>query len=175
MASFKIFNKVTDGGTCEYDMQEQVDKMLRDHKFEVIKREPGYGWKKVELPKIVLREFRVPEVGRISDHVLLINNRRAINFECKLDDIGGVIKQAADHLRWCDYSIIIMPPDSNYVANSYKQELIEKGIGLFYWFKGLGLFEFILPKFNRNKDKELREKIINRIKESEPHPVLFQR
>jgi hypothetical protein len=86
-----------------------------------------------------------------------------------------VIKQAEDHLKWADYSIIIMPPDSNYIANSYKSEIIEKGLGLFYWFKDLGLYEFILPRYNRNKDKELRKKIINRIKESEPHPVLFER
>lgn len=173
MASFRIFNRVTNGGTSENDMQEQVDKILKQHKIEDFARDPVYGWKKIEIPKIVLREFRVPEVGRISDHVLLINNRRVINFECKLDDIGGVIRQAKDHLRWCDYSIIIMPPDSRYVANSYKQELIEKGIGLFYWFKDLGLYEFILPKFNRNKDRDLRRKIIQRIKNSQPEPKLL--
>jgi len=174
MASFRIYNKITYSAS-EYEMQKQIDEMLRQHKIEDIKRVPGYGWERVELPKIVLREFRVPEVGRISDHIMLINNRRAINFECKLDDIGGVINQAKDHLKWADYSIIVMPPDSSYVANDYKIEIINSGLGLFYWFKDLGLYEFILPKFNRNKDKELRKKIINRIIESEPHPVLFQR
>jgi len=151
------WNRITKGVT-EWEMQEQVDAFLREYKFQHWNGE----WY-TELPKIVLREFRVPEVNRISDHVVLLNKRRVVNFECKLDDIGVVIKQAKDHLRWCDYSIIVIPPDRRYIANSYKLDCIRSGIGLYYWFKDIGMFEFMLPDFNRKKDMELRGKIIKRI------------
>lgn len=157
------WHKVSDIAS-EYDMQVQVDEFLNKHQFRNIGVD---GWWR-DLPKIVLREFRVPEIGRISDHVLLINNRRVVNIECKLDDIAGVICQAQDHLKWCDYSIICMPPDGRYIPTKYIKEIIEKGIGLWYWFKDIGIFEFINPKFNRNKDKELRKKIISRVNEKNP-------
>lgn len=157
------YHKISSGAS-EETMQEQVDKFLQGYKF--VKITDQFPFKK-ELPKIVLREFRVPEVGRISDHVVLLNKRRVVNLECKLDDIGGVIRQAEDHLAWCDYSIVIMPPDGRYLANSYKTELIRKGIGLWYWFKGIGIFEFILPSYNRKKDSQKRETIIKRIMERE--------
>ena len=89
------------GVMSEFEMQEQVDLFLKE---QIFLNKTGPIW--TEMPKIVLREFRVPEVGRISDHVLLINNKRAINIECKLEDIEGVIRQAKDHLGWCDYSVI---------------------------------------------------------------------
>ena len=157
MNLLNYYNKITNNAS-EYEMQEQIDKFLKEQKFR-----KWNGWQYEELPKVVIREFRVPEVGRISDHVLLINNRRVVNFECKLDDVGTVIRQAKDHLKWCDYSVIIMPPDSRYIANNYKAECIREGIGLYYWFKDIGLFEFILPDFNRKKDLKLRSEIIGRV------------
>ena len=60
--------------------------------------------------------------------------------------------------------LYVIPPDSNYVAPKYIQEAIEGGIGIWYLFKNIGVFEFVYPKFNRNKNKELRAKIIRRIK-----------
>lgn len=151
-------------------MQESIDGFLKSCKF--------YNYVdvyKVEVPTIVLREFSVPEVNRRSDHILLINRRRVVNIECKLDDITTVIKQAKDHLRWCDYSIICLPPDGLYVSNSYKKQILDEGIGLWYWFKNIGVFEFILPAYNRKKDLELRKKIINRVLEYEPKPNLFEK
>ncbi len=142
----------------EDEMQEQVDNFLKQQKY--VKWD---GYSRINLNKIILREFRVPEIGRISDHVMLIGNNRVINVECKLDNIGGVIKQAEDHLQWCDYSVICLSVDSNYIANSYKIKIIEKGIGLWYLVKDIGVFEFILPAFNRKKNLELRKKIIDRI------------
>lgn len=152
------YNKVTKYAS-EYEMQEQIDLFLKQQTFR-----KWNGWQYEELPKIVLREFRIPEVGRISDHTLLINDRRVVNLECKLNDIGCVIRQAKDHLQWCDYSIIIIPPDSTYIANEYKYDCMKHGIGLWYWFNGIGIYEFILPSYNRNKDKNLRAKVIERMK-----------
>ncbi len=152
------YHKVTPRNVSEYDMQKQVDSFLKEYEFR-----KWDGWNYQNLPKIVLREFSVPEVCRISDHVLLIAGKRVINLECKLQDIGCVIKQAKDHLNWCDYSIIIIPPDYNYVANSYKLECIQHGIGLWYWFNEVGVYEFILPAFNKNSNKIVREQVIKRI------------
>ena len=143
----------------EYLMQGEVDEFLRKQKYQKVEN----MWYWVDVPHVTLREFRIPEINRISDHVMVIGRAKAVNLECKLTDIEGAIMQAKDHLRWCDYSIIIMPPDV-YIANKYKLELMELGIGLFYWFKGIGVFEFIYPKFNRNKDKDLKSAVVNRIK-----------
>lgn len=152
-------------GVAEFVMQEQVDKFLQSHDFKKWNPTGGpYGLGEYEkVHTICLREVRIPEVGRISDNVLLINKRRVVNIECKLSDYGGVIRQAEDHLRWCDYSVICLPADGVYMANYYKTELITKGIGLWYWFRDIGIFEFILPKFNRKKNLEIRKEVINRI------------
>ena len=119
---------------------------------------------KNKRPVIILREIHNPDVSRISDHVMLINNRTTINIECKLDDIGGVIKQAKSHLKWCDYSIICMPPDRTYIPSYYFANIIELGIGFWWWFNEAGLYEMIKPKFNRKKIKIFRERAIGRIK-----------
>lgn len=154
------YHKIS-GAATEWDMQEEIDQFLKEHLFTKFD-----GRRHITLPKIVLREFRVPEVCRISDHVVLLNNNRVINLECKKDDIGGVIHQAKDHLRWCDYSIIVVPPDGRYFSNSDKLVCIKHGIGVWYWFRGLGVFEFILPMFNITKDKVLRSCIIERVKKA---------
>lgn len=160
----RILNNNISDGASEALMQEQVDKFLQDQNYYVWNSLGGSGFgEHKKLPKIVLREVRIPVVGRISDHVLLINKRKAVNIECKLGDYNGVIRQAEDHLRWCDYSIICVPADHQYMANHYKTELMNKGIGLWFWFRDYGIFEFIYPKFNIKKDKDLRKKAINRI------------
>jgi len=142
----------------EEEMQNQVDIFL---KKQVFRKWDGYHYK--ELPKIVLREFSIPEIGRRSDHILVINNKRIVNIECKLKNINKVIKQAKDHLEWCDYSVIIMPPDLGYLANHHITECIKNKIGLWYWFDHLGVFEFILPAFNSKKNHQLRQQILGRI------------
>ncbi len=150
----------------EFEMQKQVDEFLREQKFYKWDMNGGkYGvGGYTELKKILLREVRVPEVSRISDHVLLLGEKRIINLECKLANIGSVISQARDHLRWCDYSIIVIPPDSAYISNDDKIRIIKEGIGLWYWFNNIGIFEFILPKYNKNKDKVLHKTMIERVK-----------
>ncbi len=157
------WHKISDIAS-ECEMQEQIDTFLREQSFKKMDQITGRFF---EVPKITIREFRVPEVGRISDHVLLIDGKRAVNIECKLDDVEKVIQQAEDHLLWCDYSIICMPPDGKYIPTKYIAEIIQKGIGLWYWFRDIGVHEFINPRFNRKKDKDLRLKIITRIKVDE--------
>lgn len=148
-------------------MQFEVDQFLRSNKYREIDK---YGWRKNVNP-IILRELNIPEVHRRSDNIIYLpytfTKPKIVNIECKLDSISCVISQAKDHLRWCDYSIICLPPDRGYVANYHKQEIINSGLGLFYWFRGIGLFEFILPKYNRKKDDEIRKRVIERILERE--------
>lgn len=158
MEIFNNWHNITKHAS-EDDMQMQVDAFLKQYPFYYFDE---FFYKK-EREKIVLREFQIREIGRISDHVLLLDKRRVINIECKLYNISEVIVQAESHLEWCDYSIICLPPDTKYVANKYKEEILKKGLGLFYWFKDLGIFEFILPRFNRNKNNDLRRRIIERI------------
>jgi hypothetical protein len=154
------YNSIT-GTATEWDMQNEVEIILKENKYAEYK----YPMPTIIHTGIIVREVRIPEVHRISDHILYLpySNPKIINIECKLDAIGCVIEQATDHLKWCDYSIIILPPDRGYLANKYKTEIIEKGLGLFYWFRGIGIYEFILPKYNRNKSKELRLEIIKRV------------
>lgn len=146
----------------ENQMQEEVDEFLRAQTYSELVYNGMYVEKR-KLESVAVREWRIKEVGRISDHILVINKKRIINFECKLDDISKVIHQAQSHLEWCDYSVIIMPGDGRYIANSYKKECISKGIGMFYWLKGIGMFEFILPKYNKSKNKLLRAKVLREV------------
>jgi hypothetical protein len=154
--NYKISEDMT-----EDDMQIQVDGFLKEQKFTKWCPAAG-GYYYIDLQTIVLRELRIPEIGRISDHVLCIDKKRIVNIECKLYDIDKVIHQAKDHLRWCDYSVVCVTPHI-YITNENFLEIIGKGIGLWYWFNNIGVFEFIMPKFNRRKNKELREKILNKI------------
>jgi hypothetical protein len=152
-------NRITNGAT-EFTMQEQIHEFLYNYEFN--KETSQYPFYKV-LPKIVLRELRIPEINRISDHVILLDNKRTVNIEDKLDSIECVIAQAKDHLQWCDYSVICVPPDRTYIPTKYIKQIIDLGIGMFYWFNNIGVFEFIVPRYNKLKDAELRKKIITRI------------
>lgn len=57
--------------------------------------------------------------------------KRLINIEFKLNDWRCVIKQADDHLYWCDYSYVCVPADLlTYVPFRFVEILKMKGIGL---------------------------------------------
>lgn len=149
-----------DGYFSEYQMQEDVEKWIKEKRF--FRTSSSYPYRS-EVEIKVFREFRIPEIGRISDHIVYFSNRKIINIECKLVDMDGVIKQAVDHLRWADYSIICFPLDNLYVPQKYIKTILDKGLGLIYYKQDFGLFQFINPKHNKNVDKELRLKINERI------------
>lgn len=107
------------------------------------------------------REFRVPECGRISDVVIKAGGR-IINIECKLTDVGGVVAQAKDHLKWVDYSLVCLPAEL-YIANHHKSKMIEAGIGLLLFKQPGILIEAIYPKWNSQKDWELRKVLEKRL------------
>lgn len=129
----------------EDEMQGRVAELLAAH-FNVL----------------CVREFRVPECGRISDIALIHNPRRIINVECKLTNIGEVVHQAKDHLKWADYSLVCLP-DETYIPNYHKTIMVKEGIGLLIYKKPDVLIEAIYPAYNRKKDKELRKCIEKRL------------
>ena len=144
----------------EDEMQKDVEIYLKQKTFYKQIPRPPY---RIEVKPRFIREFRIPEVGRISDHIIYFSKRKIINIECKLDNYIEVIAQATDHLRWADYSMICLPLKWQYIPNKYISEIIDKGLGLMYYLKDVGIFQFINPKRNRNKEDKIRKAIVDRI------------
>ena len=144
----------------EDEMQKDVETYLKQKTF--YKQIPRYPYR-IELKPKFIREFRIPEVGRISDHIIYISSKKIINIECKKENYIEVIAQATDHLRWADYSMICLPLHWQYIPNKYISEIINKGLGLMYYLKDVGIFQFINPKFNKDKDAKIRKAIVDRI------------
>jgi len=137
-----------------------VERWVKEKRF--FKTNTTYPYR-TDVEIKIFREFRIPEIGRISDHVIYFSDKKIINIECKLADIEGVIHQATDHLRWADYSMVCIPLDNLYIPIKYIKMIIDRGIGLIYYKQDFGLFQFINPKHNKNIDKDLRVKINNRL------------
>ena len=76
----------------EFDMQEAVAAVLSKQDF-IIKAHKDY-WLETWGKAKVYREVRIPNIGRISDVIVHVNDRKIFNIECKLTDVSGVIKQA---------------------------------------------------------------------------------
>lgn len=161
-----------EGLQSELIMQEEVDAVLKKQKYYKIDK--YYPYTRTEIPFQTLREFQVPEIGRISDHVIYFNKKKIVNIECKLIDVTAVIRQAEDHLRWADYSIICLPADQMMYGPEYITKCIRLGIGIFFWFRGIGLFEFVYPKYNRNKNPKIRESVLKRLSPIVDQQKLFE-
>ena len=116
------------------------------------------------IKPIIIREHRIMEIGRISDLIVYVTDKKIFNIECKLNNYIEVFEQAKDHLKWADYSYICLPC-SAYVPNYNLHKLIKHGIGLIYWFPESSLFsEVVQASYNKYKDKKLRKKIMPGIK-----------
>ena len=112
------------------------------------------------------QEVRVPEISRRSDIVLMTDHGRVINVEFKLNDLRGVFKQAKDHKKWADYSVVCMP------ANAFAQEsahfigkFIEEGIGVLLYAGGK-FIEIVKPynnTYKSGKQKSIRMAVIHRL------------
>lgn len=146
-------------GYGEDYMQEQVEKMLLEYPFFDL----SSGYKKRLDPPVIYREIHVPEIGRRSDLIVKFSDRKIFNIECKLFDADTVIKQAADHLFWCDYSYICFPHNV-YLPNYRRKQMLEHGIGLIYFMPGTGLIEVIMAEHNKKKDEIIRKNVMNTLK-----------
>lgn len=154
-----LFNTGFHKPYSEYDMQIEVAEFLKNKKFIDTNYDPVF-------PN-VLREFRIPEIGRISDIIVYMSKRKIFNIECKLDDVSGVLKQAKDHLIWANYSIICLPFNT-YVPPHYQKVMIEHGIGLILYIPGHGLVEAINCQYNNGlknsrMNHDIRKKVVNRL------------
>ena len=73
-----------DGYFSEYKMQDDVEIWVKEKRF--FKTSTTYPYRS-DVEVKILREFRIPEVGRISDHIVYFSDRKIVNIECKLADI----------------------------------------------------------------------------------------
>ena len=146
-------------GISEFEMQDELEIILRGLKFY-----EGESWCKKRINHFVLREHRIPEIGRISDFIIYVTDRKIINIECKLTNYGEVFEQAKDHLLWADYSYVSLPSDS-YIPNYMMHKFIKYGIGYIMYHTDINRFyEVINSSHNKAKNKELREKVLISIK-----------
>lgn len=139
----------------EEKMQKGVIEFLNKYQFESINSE-GF---KVINPVKIYSEIHIPWCGRRSDIIVQITPRKIYNIECKLTDVQGVITQAINHLKWADYSYVCMP-NNVWIANGYRTQMIELGIGLLLWDpESLKPTEAIYSRHNKKKDKSIRKKV----------------
>lgn len=147
-------------GYGEDYMQQQVEKMLLEYPYD----DPSAPFKKKhDIIPTIYREIHVPEIGRRSDLIVKFSDRKIFNIECKLFDADTVIKQAADHLFWADYSYICFPHNV-YLPNYRRKQMLEHGIGLLYFIPNTGLIEGIMADYNKNKDELIRKNLISTLK-----------
>jgi hypothetical protein len=143
----------------EFEMQDQVSDYFAKRVF----RNPN-EWNKPIIPKIY-REVNIPEIGRISDIIIYLTDRRIINIECKLVDYGTVVSQSMDHLRWADYSYVCLFADT-YLPAYILDKMIVNGIGLIFWTPEF-LVEVIQSGYNKKKDKTIRESVMKKLKKQD--------
>lgn len=151
---------IYDPAESEDQMQEDMAEVLAQKKW---RQEAADSWDVRVFKGTVIREFRIPEINRISDLVLFVTPRKIFNIECKLTNYTEVLKQAEDHLKWCDYSYICLHADC-YIPSYIVQEMINQGIGLLFWRAGERPVEAIQAHHNSPSDKELRKLLNQRIK-----------
>jgi len=136
----------------EYDMQEDITQTLSARRWYNQSQQKYHSGD-------VFKEVRIPDIGRISDIIVLITDRKIINVECKLLDYTTVLEQAKDHLKWCDYSYICLHADA-YIPGYITYKILKAGIGLIVWRKGEKPTEVIQAYWNKNKDKALRAQVL---------------
>ena len=155
----EILNKLLSVGYyTEDEMQEEVEGYLKA--IEFYRYDNKYPYKHSVKVKF-FREVTTPGFRQRSDHIIYFSDRKIINIECKKEGYGKVIEQAKKHLRWADYSLICMP--MIYIPNSYKIDMMKMGIGMILYMKGVGIYQVINPRFNKNKDMRMRVAMIEKL------------
>lgn len=140
----------------EDDMQQYVAEYFINHTFD---REYDH-WRGRKAK--VYREVTIPGIGRRSDVIVRLTDRKIFNIECKINDIGGVMAQAIDHLKWADYSYICVHART-YIPTYEIREMLTHGIGLMLWDKDILIDVFgASPNTIKKgiKRPELRKKMI---------------
>lgn len=143
---------------CHEDiMQREVAEYMANRRFAV-----GSSWNQTWVNPKVYREVSVRQIGRISDVVVVITDRKVVNIECKMSSYEEVYKQALDHLSWADYSYICLFADT-YLPAYMLDKMINNGIGLLLWRKGI-IVEALQSGYNKRKDKQIRQVVMEKLK-----------
>ena len=116
------------------------------------------------IPKIY-REVSISRIGRISDIIIYITNKKIINIECKMEGYEMVIMQAIDHLKWADYSYVCLFADT-YLPAYAIDKMVANGIGLLLW-KPEIFVEVIQSGYNKNKEKTIHDSVVKLLKKKE--------
>ena len=115
-------------------------------------------------------EVRIPEIGRRSDVVLYTDHKKVINIEFKLTDSAGVFKQAKDHKKWADYSVVCMPANVfSYQTSHWLTQFMKEGIGILLYANGT-FIEIMKPYHSTHtggKDKRIRTNVLSRLNSPE--------
>ena len=146
----------------EYDMQDEVAELMFKLSFSITRSERPWF---IDIHPKVYREVTISEIGRRSDIIVQVTPRKIFNIECKISDCRGVLKQAIDHLKWADYSYICIH-DKAYIPDDVIREMLDKGIGLLMWEKGM-LMESFGSRHNKGKDKLIRESVMRTLKKKD--------
>lgn len=118
----------------------------------------------------IYTEVGIPEIGRISDVIVKVSEKKIFNVECKLDNYTTVIQQARDHLKWVDYSYICFFADAYFPARDIVN-LVKWGIGLILWRPGV--FVEAVHSYQNTykhglKDKHLRMLVNSKLMDRKP-------
>lgn len=112
----------------EADMQASIIDHMMKKKF----RHQQSRWVVDYIKAKVYSEIFIPRINRRSDVIVKLSDRKIFNIECKINDVGGVISQAEDHLYWANYSYVCLHA-MTYIPSYQIKEMVEKGIGLMLW------------------------------------------
>ena len=118
----------------------------------------------------IYTEVGIPEIGRISDIIVRVSEKKIINIECKLENYTIVIQQAQDHLKWADYSYICFFADAYFPARDIAK-LVKLGIGLIFWRPGI-FVEAVHSYYNTYKygmkNRHLRRLVNSKLMDKKP-------
>jgi len=153
----------TNGPCLEDEMQKQVADYFSLRKFESSNPKDRYYGNRIILK--VYREVGITQIGRISDIIIYITDRKIVNIECKMIGYEEVLRQAKDHLKWADYSYVCFFADT-YLPAYIIDEMITNGIGLLLW-KPEIFVEVIQSGYNKFKDKIIHDSVIKLLKKRE--------
>jgi hypothetical protein len=146
--NFMKIGKLTNSISCEYEMQDKMSDWINDKGIPFID------------------EYRVSEVSRIADFLLLKDQSQLINIEAKCNDFECMIKQLNDHAQYCDFSFAFIP-DYPATPRWFKNELLGKGYGLIvYNIASKIITEVLEAHSNKPINKELRRNICAKIREA---------
>jgi len=137
------FGKHTNGTSCEYEMQEYLQKWLKKKGFRFIP------------------ELLVSEVHRRPDFLVLKNGNGLINIEAKCNDWKCLLSQLKDNSIYCDYSFAFIP-DYCLTPKWFKRALLETNFGLLiYNYEKHIITEVLEAHLNKGEswNKELNQKI----------------